>query len=104
MQRCVALSLSRFRWMRYAVADVSPGSAESLPNNPRAGLVAYAVPSSSQYSWQNGGAFLNYTQWTHGATWVVADYYIGSYAAGTHAKHSERLASVSSPPRAHEKA
>jgi hypothetical protein len=104
MQRCVALSLSRFRWMRYAVADVSPGSAESLPNNPRAGLVAYAVPSSSQYSWQNGGAFLNYTQWTHGATWVVADYYIGSYAAGTHAKHSERPASVSSPPRAHEKA
>ncbi len=83
---------------------VSPGSAESLPNNPRAGLVAYAVPSSSPYSWQNGGAFLNYTQWKHGATWAVADYYPGSCDADTHAKYLERPASVSSPPRAHEKA
>jgi hypothetical protein len=64
--------------------------------------VAYAVPSSSPYSWQNGGAFLNYTQWKHGATWAVADYYLGSCDADTHAMESP--ASVSSPPRAHEKA
>jgi hypothetical protein len=66
--------------------------------------VAYAVPSSLPYSWQNSGEFLSYTQWKHGSTWAVADYYIGSDAADTHAKHSERPASVSSPPRAHEKA
>jgi hypothetical protein len=79
---------------------VSPGSAESRPNNPRAGLVAYAVPSSSPYSWQNGGAFLNYTQWEHGATWAVADYYPGFFDADTHAKYLERPASVSSRSRA----
>jgi hypothetical protein len=66
--------------------------------------VAYAVPSSLPYSWQNSGEFLSYTQWKHGSTWAVADYYIGFDAADTHAKHSERPASVSSPPRAHEKA
>jgi hypothetical protein len=65
--------------------------------------VAYAVPSSSPYCWQNSGAFLNYTQWKHGPTWAVADYYLGSSDADTHAKHLERPASVSSP-RAHEKA
>ena len=66
--------------------------------------MAYAVPSSLPYSWQNSGDFLSYTQWKHGPTWAVADYYIGSYAADTHAKHSERPASVSSPLRAHENA
>ena len=66
--------------------------------------MAYAVPSSSPYCWQNGSAFLNYTQWKHGATWAVADYYLGSRDADTHAKHSERPASVSSPLRAHENA
>jgi hypothetical protein len=66
--------------------------------------VAYAVPSSSPYSWQNGGGFLNYTQWTHGATWGVADYYPGSCDADTQAKHSDRPASVSSPSRTHDKA
>ena len=79
---------------------VSPGSAESLSDNPRAGLVAYAVPSSSPYSWQNSGAFLNYTQWQHGATWAVGDYYPGSCDADTPVKYLERPASVSSPPRA----
>ena len=83
---------------------VSRGSAESLPNNPREGPVAYAIPSSLPYSWQSGGDFLSYTQWTHGATWAVADYYLGSCDADTQAKHSERPASVSSPPRIHEKA
>ena len=66
--------------------------------------MAYAVPSSSPYCWQSGGAFLNYSQWKHGATWAVADYYPGSCDADTNAKHLERPASVSSPPRAHEKA
>jgi hypothetical protein len=66
--------------------------------------VAYAVPSSLLYSWQNSGAFLNYGQWKHGATWAVADYYLGSCDADTHAKQLARPASVSSPPRAHEKA
>jgi hypothetical protein len=34
----------------------------------------------------------------------VADYYLGSRDADTHAKHSERPASVNSPLRAHENA
>ena len=66
--------------------------------------MAYAVPSSLPYSWQNSGDFLSYAQWTHGATWAVADHYVDSGDADTHAKHLERPASVSSPPRAHEKA
>ena len=45
--------------------------------------MAYAVPSSLPYSWQNGGDFLSYTQWKHGATWAVADYYLGSCDAET---------------------
>ena len=104
MHWVVVLSFSRFGGLHYAVAGVSPGSAESLPNNTRAGLVAYAVPSSSPYSWQDSGAFLNYNQWTHGATWVVADYYLGSCDADTRVKYVERPASGSSPPRAHENA
>jgi hypothetical protein len=104
MHRWVMLSLSLFRRTAYAVDGVSPGSAESLPNNPRAGLVAYAVPSSSPYCWQNGSAFLNYAQWKHGATWAVADYYLGSCGADTRAKHLGWAVSVSLPPRAHEKA
>ena len=93
---CSVVSLT-FSVDRAVQSLVSPGSAESLP---RAGLVAYAVPSSSPYSWQNGGAFLNYTQWKHDATWAVADYYPGSCDADTHAKYLARPASVSSPPRA----
>jgi hypothetical protein len=62
--------------------------------------VAYAVPSSSPYFWQNGGAFLNYTQWKHDATWAVADYYPGSCDADTPAKYLEGPVSVSSPSRA----
>ena len=99
MHRCVVL----FGGLRFGASGVSRGSAESLPNNPRAGLVAYAVPSSSPYCWQNGSAFLNYTQWKHGATWAVGDYSLGSGGADTPAKHSERPASVSTL-RAHEKA
>ena len=96
MHRCVALFLT-FSVDCAVQSLVSPGSAESPPTNPKAGLVAYAVPSSSPYSWQNGGAFLNYTQWKHGATWAVADHYPGFCDPDTHAKYLERAASVSSP-------
>jgi hypothetical protein len=65
--------------------------------------VAYAVPSSLPYSWQNGGAFLNYGQWKQGATWAVADYCLGS-CANSHAQDSATPASANSPPPTHEKA
>jgi hypothetical protein len=71
--------------------------------NPREGQVPYAVPSSLPYSWQSSGDFLNYGQWKHGATWAVADCYLGSRDADVHAQLSKKPPSANPQPRTHEK-
>jgi hypothetical protein len=70
--------------------------------NEREGQVAYAVPSSLPYSWQNSGDFLNYGQWERGATWAIADYYLGSSDDAVQAEHPKMSPASNPQPRPHE--
>ena len=64
--------------------------------------MAYAVPSSLPYSWQSSGDYLNYGQWTHGATWALAACYPDFCDADTHAKYPQWPASPHLPRPTHE--
>jgi hypothetical protein len=71
--------------------------------NPRERHVAYAVLSSVLYSWQSTGDFLNYGQWKHGATWAMANGYLGSRDADVHAQQPKQPAPASPQPCTNEK-